>query len=131
MIDLRSDTVTRPSADMLAAMAQAELGDDVYGEDPSVTALESEVARRFGREAALFCATGSLSNLLGVWLHTPPGREVLCDSYAHIARADPQDPGGAEQCGPVLSDAGATVAALVLSCPIPRYGRGAVPRLLM
>jgi len=88
VIDLRSDTVTRPSADMLAAMAQAELGDDVYGEDPSVTALESEVARRFGREAALFCATGSLSNLLGVWLHTPPGREVLCDSYAHIARAE-------------------------------------------
>lgn len=88
MSDLRSDTVTRPDAGMLAAMATAPVGDDVYGEDPSVTALEARVAELLGKEAALFCATGSLSNLLGVWLHTPPGREVLCDSHAHIARAE-------------------------------------------
>lgn len=88
MIDLRSDTVTKPSAAMLAAMAASPVGDDVYGEDPTVAELEAEVAGLFGKEAALFCATGSLSNLLGVWLHTAPGREVLCDAYAHIARAE-------------------------------------------
>ena len=88
MIDLRSDTVTRPSVGMLAAMVEAPVGDDVYGEDPTVAALEQRVAGLFGKEAGLFCATGSLSNLLGIWLHTEPGREVLCDAYAHIARAE-------------------------------------------
>lgn len=88
MIDLRSDTVTRPGAEMRAAMAEAPVGDDVYGEDPTVARLEATVAGLFGKEAALFCATGSLSNLLGVWLHTEPGREVLCDATAHIARAE-------------------------------------------
>lgn len=88
MIDLRSDTVTRPDAGMLAAMAAAPVGDDVYGEDPSVAELEAHVAGLFGKEAALFCATGSLSNLLGVWLNTPVGAEVLCDQNAHIARAE-------------------------------------------
>ncbi|SHI39411.1 L-threonine aldolase [Tessaracoccus bendigoensis DSM 12906] len=88
MIDLRSDTVTRPGAAMIAAMTAAAVGDDVYGEDPSVVALEAEAAETFGKEAGLFCVSGSLTNLLGVWLHTPPGREVLCDGYAHIARAE-------------------------------------------
>lgn len=88
MIDLRSDTVTRPSAGMRAAMAEAPVGDDVFGEDPTVRALEDQVAALFGKEAGLFCATGSLSNLLGVWLHTPRGGEVLCDTWAHIARAE-------------------------------------------
>ncbi|MFT3887295.1 MAG: GntG family PLP-dependent aldolase [Arachnia sp.] len=88
MIDLRSDTVTRPSAAMRAAMAEAPVGDDVFGDDPSVNALEAEVAALFGKEAGLFCATGSLANLLGVWLHTRPGSEVLCDTWAHIARAE-------------------------------------------
>ena len=88
MIDLRSDTVTRPSAGMLAAMTAAPVGDDVYAEDPSVIALEEQVADLFGREAALFCVTGSMANLLGVWLHTRPGTEVLCDVRAHIARAE-------------------------------------------
>ncbi|WGT48026.1 threonine aldolase family protein [Tessaracoccus lacteus] len=88
MIDLRSDTVTRPDAAMLAAMAAAQVGDDVYGDDPSVNALEARVAALFGKEAGLFCATGTLSNLLGVWLHTPLGGEVLCDQWAHIARAE-------------------------------------------
>lgn len=88
MIDLRSDTVTRPSEGMLAAMAAAPVGDDVYGEDPEVRALEEEAAGLFGRAAALFCVTGSMANLLGVWLHTRPGTEVLCDALAHIARAE-------------------------------------------
>lgn len=88
MIDLRSDTVTLPSPGMLEAMGRAELGDDVYGEDPTVARLESEAARLLGHEAGLFCATGSMANLLGIWLHTTPGTEVLCDSLAHIARAE-------------------------------------------
>lgn len=88
MIDLRSDTVTRPSAEMLAAMAAAPVGDDVYGDDPTVNLLEAEVAALFGKEAGLFCATGSLANLLGIWLHVRPGSEVLCDAWAHIARAE-------------------------------------------
>lgn len=88
MIDLRSDTVTRPSAGMLVAMVEAPVGDDVYAEDPTVGALEARVAELFGKEDALFCATGSLANQLGIWLHTAPGTEVLCDAQAHIARAE-------------------------------------------
>lgn len=88
MIDLRSDTVTRPSAGMLAAMMEAPVGDDVYGEDPTVAELERHVAELFGKEDALFCVTGSIANQLGIWLHTPPGTEVLCDAQAHIARAE-------------------------------------------
>ncbi|RMB59658.1 threonine aldolase family protein [Tessaracoccus antarcticus] len=88
MIDLRSDTLTRPSAGMLAAMVAAPVGDDVYGEDPTVAELEERAADLLGHESALFCATGSLANLLGIWLHVPPGGEVLCDSLAHIARAE-------------------------------------------
>ncbi|TDW23351.1 threonine aldolase family protein [Kribbella kalugense] len=88
MIDLRSDTVTRPSADMLAAMTSAPLGDDVYGEDPTVNQLEETVADLLGHEAGLFTVTGSLANLLGVRALVPPGGEVLCESSAHIARAE-------------------------------------------
>jgi len=88
VIDLRSDTLTRPSAGMLDAMMTAPVGDDVYGEDPTVGALERRAAELLGQEAALFCATGSLANLLGIWLHVPPGGEVLCDGLAHIARAE-------------------------------------------
>ena len=88
MIDLRSDTLTRPTAGMLAAMAAAEVGDDVYAEDPTVNALEARVAELLGHEAGLFCATGSLANLLGVWLLVQPGQEVVCDVRAHVARAE-------------------------------------------
>ncbi|GAB3817936.1 low specificity L-threonine aldolase [Tessaracoccus terricola] len=88
MIDLRSDTVTRPGPAMLAAMAAAEVGDDVYGEDPTIAELETRTAALLGHEAGLFCATGSLANLLGIWLHVPVGGEVLCDSVAHVARAE-------------------------------------------
>ena len=88
MIDLRSDTVTTPTPGMLAAMAAAEVGDDVYGEDPSVAALEQRVAALLGHEAGLFCTTGSLANLLGVWCLVEPGQELVCDVRAHIARAE-------------------------------------------
>src|SRR4051812_11692764 len=88
MIDLRSDTVTRPSASMLAAMTAAPVGDDVYGEDPTVNALEEHVAGLLGHEAGLFTVTGSLANMLGVRALVPPGGEVLCESSAHIVRAE-------------------------------------------
>jgi threonine aldolase len=88
MIDLRSDTVTRPSAGMRRAMATAEVGDDVYGEDPTVRLLEERIADLLGFEAALFTATGSLANLLAVRALAGPGTEVLCESSAHIARAE-------------------------------------------
>ncbi len=88
VVDLRSDTVTKPSAAMRAAMAEAEVGDDVYGEDPTVNALERRVAELLGHEAGLFVPTGSLGNQLGLRLLCRPGQEILCDSLAHIARAE-------------------------------------------
>ncbi|MBA2522259.1 MAG: threonine aldolase family protein, partial [Solirubrobacterales bacterium] len=88
MIDLRSDTVTRPSAGMRQAMAAADVGDDVYGEDPTVNELEERAADLLGFEAALFTVTGSLANLLAVRALAPAGTEVLCESSAHIARAE-------------------------------------------
>lgn len=87
-IDLRSDTVTRPSDAMRAAMATAPVGDDVYGEDPTVTALEERVAALLGHEAALFTPTGSMANQLGVRLLVAPGQELLCDEDAHVVRAE-------------------------------------------
>ena len=88
MIDLRSDTVTRPTEAMRAAMAGAEVGDDVYGEDPTVRVLEERVAGLFGHEAALFMPTGSMANVLAVAAVVRPGQEVLCEARAHIARAE-------------------------------------------
>ncbi len=84
MIDLRSDTVTRPTAKMRAAMAAAEVGDDVYGEDPTVNRLEARAAEVFGREAALFVPTGSMGNQIGIKLHTHHGQEVVCEAKAHV-----------------------------------------------
>src|SRR5579862_3658005 len=83
-IDLRSDTVTRPSARMRAAMAEAEVGDDVYGEDPTVNRLETRAAELFGKDAALFVPTGTMGNTIAVKLHTRHGEEVLCDAKAHL-----------------------------------------------
>ena len=87
-IDLRSDTVTSPTEGMRAAMAAAPVGDDVYGEDPTVNELEQRVAQLLGHQAGLFCVSGSLGNLLGVRLLVEPGQEVVCDALAHIARAE-------------------------------------------
>jgi threonine aldolase len=84
MIDLRSDTVTRPTAAMRKAMAEAEVGDDVYGEDPTVNRLESRAAEIFGKEAALFVPTGTMGNTIGIKVHTNHGEEVICGARAHI-----------------------------------------------
>ena len=84
IIDLRSDTVTRPSEAMRVAMAAAEVGDDVYGEDPTVNLLEKRAAELFGREAALFVPTGTMGNQIAIRLHTRPGQEVIAESRAHI-----------------------------------------------
>ena len=84
MIDLRSDTVTQPTPEMRAAMASAEVGDDVYGEDPTVNLLERRAAEIFGREAALFVATGTMGNQIAIRLLTQPGQEVICESRSHI-----------------------------------------------
>jgi threonine aldolase len=84
IIDLRSDTVTRPTPAMRAAMAAAEVGDDVYGEDPTVNLLERRAAELFGREAALFVPTGTMGNQIAIRLHTQPGQEVIAEARAHI-----------------------------------------------
>ncbi len=84
ILDLRSDTVTRPSPRMRAAMAAAEVGDDVYGEDPTVNLLERRAAEIFGREAALFVPSGTMGNQIAIRLHTQPGQEVIAESRSHI-----------------------------------------------
>jgi threonine aldolase len=86
--DLLSDTLTRPTGAMRRAMAAAEVGDDVFGEDPTVRVLEERVAGLLGHEAALFTPTGSMANQLGVRMHVPPGRELLADELAHVVRAE-------------------------------------------
>ena len=84
MIDLRSDTVTKPTAEMRRAMAAAEVGDDVYGEDPTVNLLQEKAAEIFSKEAALFCPTGSMGNQIAVKLHTKPGDEIIVEERGHI-----------------------------------------------
>ena len=84
VIDLRSDTVTRPTPAMRAAMAAAEVGDDVYGEDPTINRLEARAAEVFGREAAIFVPTGTMGNQIAIRLHTQHGQEVICESRAHL-----------------------------------------------
>jgi threonine aldolase len=88
MIDLRSDTVTKPTEGMRQAMANADVGDDVYGEDPTVAELQERVAGMFGFEAALFTPTGSMANVLALAALVGPGQEVLCEARAHILRAE-------------------------------------------
>ena len=83
-IDLRSDTVTLPTADMLRAMTSAPLGDDVFGDDPTVNRLEETAAERMGKEAALFVASGTMGNLLGLLVSARPGQEVIADADSHL-----------------------------------------------
>jgi threonine aldolase len=84
IIDLRSDTVTRPTPGMMEAMMKASVGDDVYKEDPSVNALEARVAEMFGAEEALFFPTGSMANQAAIKLHTQPGEQLICHEWAHV-----------------------------------------------
>ena len=83
-IDLRSDTVTKPSKGMMEAMMTAKLGDDVYAEDPSVNALEARVAAMFGKPRALFFPSGTMANQTAIKLHTQPGEQLICDKYSHV-----------------------------------------------
>lgn len=87
-IDLRSDTVTRPTPEMRRAMAAADVGDDVFGEDPTVRRLEEIAAERLGKEAALFIPSGTMGNVIGVRLHTRPGDVVVAEERSHVVRAE-------------------------------------------
>ncbi|WP_417613236.1 threonine aldolase family protein [Owenweeksia hongkongensis] len=84
MIDLRSDTVTRPTKEMLNTMIHAPVGDDVFGEDPTINKLEAMAAEMFGMEAGLFCPSGTMTNQIAIKLHTQPGDEIICHEYSHI-----------------------------------------------
>ena len=84
MIDLRSDTVTRPTKEMLNTMMHAPVGDDVFQEDPTVNKLEAMAAEIFGMEAGLFCPSGTMTNQIAIKLHTQPGDEIICHEYSHI-----------------------------------------------
>jgi len=84
IIDLRSDTVTKPTQGMLDAMMSAQVGDDVFGEDPTVNELEVKLARMFGKQNAVFFPSGSMANQTAIKLHTNPSEQVICDKYAHI-----------------------------------------------
>lgn len=83
-IDLRSDTVTKPSKGMLQAIMNAKVGDDVYKEDPTVNELETKLARMFGKDEALFFPTGSMANQAAIKLHTQPAEQLICDKWAHV-----------------------------------------------
>jgi threonine aldolase len=100
IVDLRSDTLTRPTDGMRAAMAAAEVGDDVYGEDPSVNALEEQVAGLFGHEAAVFVPSGTMGNQICLRLVVPPAEELVCDADAHVVT---YELGGAAQHGGIQS----------------------------
>ncbi|HRF28010.1 MAG TPA: beta-eliminating lyase-related protein, partial [Ferruginibacter sp.] len=82
--DLRSDTFTKPSPAMLEYMMKADVGDDVFSEDPSVHKLEQMVANMFGMEAALFCPSGTMTNQIAIKCHTQPGEEVICEQQSHV-----------------------------------------------
>src|SRR5512140_1060589 len=83
-VDLRSDTVTRPTPEMRRAMAEAEVGDDVYAEDPTINRLERRAAEIFAREAAIFLPSGTMGNTIAIKAHTQPGQEVICEERAHV-----------------------------------------------
>src|SRR5437016_6774760 len=82
--DFRSDTVTRPTPGMLEAMFSAKVGDDVFEDDPAVNTLEEKAAALFGKETAIFCTSGTMTNQIAIKLHTNPGDEIICDRSAHV-----------------------------------------------
>jgi threonine aldolase len=103
MIDLRSDTVTRPTSGMMDAMMNAKVGDDVFSEDPTIIALEEKAAAMFGMEAGLFCPSGTMTNQIAIKVHMKPGDEVICDRLSHIYNYEG---------GGIASNAGASVRLL-------------------
>jgi threonine aldolase len=100
-VDVRSDTVTQPTAAMRAVMEKAEVGDDVLGDDPTVNKLQNRLAKMFGKEAALFVASGTMSNAIALRTHTVPGDEIVCDKTAHIYKYE--GGGYAALCGVSIS----------------------------
>ena len=84
MINLMSDTVTKPTPDMLKAMISAEVGDDVFGTDPTINALEAKASKMFGKEAAMFCPSGTMTNQIAIKTHTQPLDELICDVDSHV-----------------------------------------------
>ncbi|MET0465035.1 MAG: GntG family PLP-dependent aldolase [Chitinophagaceae bacterium] len=103
IVDFRSDTVTKPTPDMLEAMMSAPVGDDVFSEDPSINKLESLAAAMFGMEAAIFCPSGTMTNQIAIKCHTQPGDEVICDETSHIYQYEG---------GGIASNSGASVKLL-------------------
>ncbi len=101
-IDLRSDTVTRPSTAMRKAIAEAEVGDDVHGDDPSVNSLQERVARELGKEAALYVPSGTMSNQIGVALHTQPGDQLILEAESHIYNYEAGAPAALSGLWPTL-----------------------------
>jgi len=128
LVDLRSDTLTRPTPGMREAMAAAEVGDDVYGEDPSVNALEAEIAALFGHEAALFCPSGTMANQIALQLLVPRGEELMCDADAHVVT---YEQGGTALLGGISTRTwpacGADLDVEALAARIRPAGYGAVP----
>ncbi len=122
-IDLRSDTVTKPSPGMLEAMCKAPVGDDVFGEDPTVNQLEATTASLFGMEAALFCPSGTMTNQVAIKCHTQPGDEVICETLSHVYIYE----GGGialnsgSQVKPVDGDRGRIQAEQVAECINPPF----------
>ena len=103
MIDLRSDTITKPTPGMLDAMMKAEVGDDVFGDDPSVNTLQRRIAEKFGMEDAIYCPSGTMTNQIGMRVNTVPQDEVICHKYSHIYLYE---------SGGIMSNAGASVRLL-------------------
>lgn len=103
IIDFRSDTVTKPGPGMIEAMMEAKVGDDVFGEDPSINELEQLTASLFGMEAGVFCPSGTMTNQIAIKCHTQPGDEVICDEDAHIYQYEG---------GGIASNSGASVKLL-------------------
>lgn len=126
IVDLRSDTLTRPTDGMRAAMATAEVGDDVYGEDPSVIALEEQVAAMFGHQAAVFVPSGTMGNQICLRLVVPPAGELLCDADAHVVT---YEHGGAAQHGGIQSRTvtGGLLSVATVSAELRPAGWGTVP----
>lgn len=114
--DLRSDTVTKPTPGMLKAMFEAEVGDDVFGEDPSINQLEAKTAAMFGMEAGIFCPSGTMTNQIAIKCHTQPGDEIICDKLSHIYQYEGGGIGFNAGCSVKLvdGDRGRITAAQVL-----------------
>src|SRR5437773_8611601 len=103
LIDYRSDTMTKPTPSMLEAMMSAKVGDDVFGEDPTINELENLASHLFGMEAALFCPSGTMTNQIAIKCHTQPGDEVICDQSSHVYQYEG---------GGIASNSGASVKLL-------------------